>query len=193
MILTRLGTRPGLADLPVTMWDAKEQLRVTDVDEEFLIETRLRAAIEAVSEMTGRALMAGTWRLSLRRASGQICLPKPPVQALSAVSRIDRDGAEQPVMVGDFILVRSEDRTWLFPDAGKAWPADLADRPDALRIDFTAGYPMGELPEGLRAAILMLTAHLYERREVAIETALTEVPLGFQALINLYRIGWVGA
>ena len=48
------------ASLPLSVRDAKDHLRVTDSRDDYLVEGYLRAALEAVGEMSGRVLAAET-------------------------------------------------------------------------------------------------------------------------------------
>lgn len=74
-----------------------------------------------------------------------------------------------------------------------SWPT-TDEVPNAVRVRMEAGYTgdassEGDttIPRSLRAAILLLMAHLYENREASVEKALAEVPFGVECLLRLYR------
>jgi uncharacterized phiE125 gp8 family phage protein len=76
-----------------------------------------------------------------------------------------------------------------------SWPA-TDEVPNAIRVRLEAGFKGPDavstddaqlLPKSLRAAILLLMAHLYENREASIEKALSEIPFGVECLLRLYR------
>ena len=77
----------------------------------------------------------------------------------------------------------------IVPAPGKSWPATRGYINDVI-IRFLAGYgDLGsDVPQPLRHAILMLVAFWYEQRETAADRSMTEVPLGFDALIAPYRV-----
>lgn len=173
----------------VSLADVKEHLRVDAVDDDFYISGLISAATVAVEEMTGRCVMPQTWAMSIDGASGQVFLPKSPVQSVSSIAYFDRDGASQTATVSDFHLFKDEDKAWLEPKNGFAWPATIS-RADALTITFVAGY--AEVPPALRGAALLIIGHWYEHRE-AVGDTMTELPLALQSLVNLHRTGWIAA
>ena len=64
------------------------------------------------------------------------------------------------------------------------------------RATFWAGYGSlaTDVPGPLRHAILLLTAHLFERREMVISGAtVTEIPKSLDWLIDSFRVPWEGA
>lgn len=175
--------------LPVSLADAKAHCRVDHSDEDALISAYLEAACLAVAEMSGRVLAAETWRLSIPGASGDLRLPKSPVKSVAAITYYDRDGIEQSATVSDFHLFADEDRAILRPKDGKSWPA-VQSREDALSVDFVAGYDA--LPGNLLQAILLLTGHWYQNREVVGQNV-AELPLAVEAMVGISRRGWVAA
>ena len=63
----------------------------------------------------------------------------------------------------------------------------------ALTLATTAGtqaavaFQTDDVPEHVRAAILLLVGHLYECREASIDKALSEIPFGVKALLGIDR------
>ena len=64
----------------------------------------------------------------------------------------------------------------------------------ALVVATTAGNQLGavfqadDLPEEIRAAILLMIGHLYENREAGTERALQEIPFGVKSLLDMNRV-----
>lgn len=74
---------------------------------------------------------------------------------------------------------------------GSTWPTSR-DAANAVRIRYVTGYNADDdspkpypLPRMARAAILLMLAHLYENREATAATALAEIPLGVQSLLDM--------
>lgn len=184
------------ASLPVTLSEAKAHLRVVDAAEDSLITLYLGAAVQAVQDATGRALITETWRLSLPSfPDGEIILGRAPLLSVTEI----RYWSDAAVPV-DTALAASvyqviapsgptapEGRVMLAPV--QDWPATQPDRADAVRITFTAGYgaAAASVPSPLRSAVLLLTGDLYENREAGNVKALTENPT-VQRLLSPYRI-----
>jgi uncharacterized phiE125 gp8 family phage protein len=183
------------AALPVSLAEALSHIRGGDA-EQALVSIYLAAAVQAVEDATGRALITETWRLSLPAfPCGDIILPRAPLLAVTEI----RYWSDAPTPA-DTLLAASgyqvvapagptapEGRVLLAPL--QDWPATQADRADAVRITFTAGYgaTAASVPAPLRAAVLLLTGDLYENREAGGAKALAENP-AVQRLLSPYRI-----
>ena len=76
------------------------------------------------------------------------------------------------------------------PLYGKTWPTHLVDQ-NSVTVTWWAGYSADgtSVPAPVKSAILMLVAHLWRNREMAAETALSEVPMGTKALLDTLRWG----
>lgn len=71
-----------------------------------------------------------------------------------------------------------------------SWPTTQSDRINAVEITFVCGYgDPPDVPYGIKSAILMTAAHLYENREATIATNLKEVPIGVESLLAPYHWG----
>lgn len=175
-----LMRRVSAAALPVSLTEVMDQLRQPQ-DAPTYVEAIRTAAHDVVAEMSGRCLGAETWDASFAEATGDIVLPKSPVQSITSISYFDAAGAVQTANVADFLLFAGQDRATMRPAVGKSWPT-LQRREDALTIRFVAGYTT--LPEGLRAAVRLAAESIYDR---------VPFPPPMEALINSHRLGWIAA
>jgi len=124
---------------PVTLAEAKAFCRIDGADEDALVDALIAAARLQVESLTGRALIAQTWRLTMACAPRLVELPVIPVAALVAAP----DGA---VLQGDAVL--------------------LVEPVDELTVDYTAGYgAAADVPGDLKQAVLTLVAYWYENRD----------------------------
>ncbi|NBW15376.1 MAG: hypothetical protein EBR82_46010 [Caulobacteraceae bacterium] len=76
------------------------------------------------------------------------------------------------------------------PLYGGTWPGHLVDQ-NSVAITWWAGYSSDgtSVPATIKAALLMLIAHLWRNREASAEAALTEVPFGVRSLLDTMRWG----
>jgi uncharacterized phiE125 gp8 family phage protein len=185
MLITRVST----AAQPVTVEQALDHLRQPQ-DAIGYVQALLAASAGLIGEKSGRVLGNETWDLSVASASGDIVLPKSPVQSITSISYYDAAGAVQTASVADYHLFKDTDRATLRPKDGRTWPP-LQVRDDAMTIRFVAGYT--EVPAELRLAVLMMLGHLYENRSAAQENAPTVVPLAVDELVAVHRLGWIAA
>lgn len=175
---------------PVSLLEAREQLRVSDTSEDAYIQSLIYAATEMVEQMVGRPIASQTWAMEINGASGKVHLPKAPVISVSSIAYYDRDNASQTATVSDFYLFKDEDRAWLEPKPNISWP-ETYDRADALTITFVAGY--AAQPANLKHAVLLLVSNFFENRTPVSEIDMKEVPFSLRSLIGISRLGWVQA
>lgn len=205
---------------PVTLAEVAEHLRLTaygvegssPVDyvypEQTLIEFTITAAREYIEFLTGLILAPCTLELAARsfdalcRWPGDSGIPlrTGPVTGVSSITYVDSAGATQTLADDQYVLDDFTQPATLFPAYGvNGWPA-ARDQPNAVRIQFVAGYsptsgspPADTIPRSLRAALLLMVGHLYENREETTRgeggaTLLNQIPLGINALVQAYTI-----
>lgn len=175
-------------------------LRVEGAEYEAEVEPCLAAAQAFVEARTTRILSASEWEYRTTGWSrAMVPLPLWPVREVTEVAYLDRDGAEQ---------VRDPATWWWHPTASGAlveWngggPA-LSPRPQNVRIRFQAGCtppdatgagddPRLDLPPQATHAVLLLTAHWFERRtpvSVAQGVTVHDLPFALQAILEQLRI-----
>ena len=192
LLLTRLAPP---AATPVTLAEAKAHLKIEHGDEDTLLTDLMARATDTLDGPRGalaRCLVEQTWRVACAGPiRGRVALPMAPVLEISAARHFDPSGATVALDTTDFWLMGDADGAWIEPAMGAPWPA-LADRADAIAFDVTAGFgALGDVPPGIRHAILLLVGHWHRNREAA-GAPIVALPLGVEHLVALHRRGWVG-
>jgi uncharacterized phiE125 gp8 family phage protein len=170
----------GPAEEPVSLEEMRLHLRVDDLGEEVThVAELIRSAREYVEEWVGCQMVTAVWKLTLNHfhdprhaykdceTGWTIRVPKWPLQAVSAVTYLDVQGATQTLATASYLVdsVRRPGR--LFPAYGLEWP-ETYDVPNAVSITFTAGFGAADaVPRLLRQVVKLLAAHDYENREPA--------------------------
>jgi uncharacterized phiE125 gp8 family phage protein len=176
----------GPAVEPVSLDEMRAHLRVDYDDEDALIRGYISAARQRLEKRCGRAFVQQTWELQTCEFEDSFEIPKPPTVSITSVTYLDRDQVEQTVGSANYALVNGGDWASSLILVGSAWPSDLAERPDAVRIRFVAGWApdgvvdpvtdpddyVANVPFDVKQAILFMAAHLYENRQ---SVALTPV------------------
>ena len=180
---------------PVTTDEVNEQLRIDSSDDAQLINRLIAAATSYVDGLgvLGGAMVSQTWRQVVQNPGSKVDLRMHPVQSLSAVKYYDTSGAPQTDTVENYQLIGGDNWAYVEPKTGNAWPTAY-DRPDAIQIEFVAGYGAAatDVPDGIRHALMMLIAHWYEHREAADRMNISNLPIGFNDLLNAERRAWYG-
>lgn len=179
---------------PVTLDQAKEQTRVSGSDDDAYLESLISRAVAYVDAqgVLGRAMVTQTWAQSMQYPNGRVHLKMATVQSLSAVKFYDDANVLQTANLADYRLVAGVDFAYVEPVIGSAWPTAF-DRIDAVQVEFMAGYGLAaDVPENICHALLLLIEHWYENRGTSSETALHNIPHGFEMLLSNHRLSWYG-
>ena len=177
----------GPAEEPVSLVETKAFLKVDDTAEDGLIATLIGAARLHVEGVTGRALLAQSWRVVLDRWPDDrvVKLPVTPFMAVTEITAYDADGAGHEVPLGQFL---SEPDRLLLPATVAGMPV-LRER-QGIEIDYVAGFGTepGDVPADIRQALLLLVGYWFEHRDAVIVAGSgAVVPSGFDRLVAGYR------
>lgn len=152
----------------VTLAEAKAACRVLHDDEDDFIQHLVDSAtalIDGPFGYLGRAIITQQWRASFPRGSvsggGALALPFGPVESIDTIKTFDGTTLSADLKA-DFELFGRQWAPVIKPKSGINWPS-LADRPDALQVEFTAGAAAAAAP--VKQAILMMVARWYRHRE----------------------------
>lgn len=150
---------------PIKLGLVKDYLRIDHDEEDEMISTMLFAAIDYAEKFIRRSIIKKEYELITKGNS--IKLPNPPIIEVKSVT------------------VDGEDVEFEF------------EEPNHLKIDnfgkvivrYEAGYD--ELPKAIEQALLMLTSHYYENREIVIVgTSVIRIPFTVESLLYPYKSGW---
>ncbi len=170
---------------PITLSELKDHLRITDANEDALINGALVAAVRAIEARGSLALLTQQWRLTLDAVPDEtVILPLSPMTSIDVVTVIDTAGA--PQILAAALYETAPGSPGRLRPAGP-WP-NPGPRLNGVQIDFTVGYAnAAATPEPLKQAVKILAAHFFQAREVAQEERLYSVPQSVDALIAPYR------
>jgi len=183
------------AALPMDAFKAHLRLGTgfgTDNVQDEVLEGFLRAAMAAIEARTGKVLIerAYSWTVHAWLDRAGAPFPTAPVQSITQVERVARDGTRETIAAGSYWLERDMAQPRLRP-VGSALPSIPTD--GSVVVTFLAGYGAAwtDLPADLRQAVLLLAAHYYEYRD---ETSLSDgcMPFGVSSLIERYKVLRVG-
>lgn len=185
-----LNAAPGSE--PVTLTEAKSHLRVTDSNEDTLINSLISAARNLTESFTNRALITQTWDLKLQSFGQEISIPNPPLVSVTSIQYVDIDEATQTLATTEYAVLNAGAHIKpgrIVPAYNKSWPS-VRGMPNDITIRFVAGYgAASSVPPQLRWAVLLILSELYARRESAIVgSTIMEVPYSASALMAPYVV-----
>jgi uncharacterized phiE125 gp8 family phage protein len=156
----------------------------------------IKAARLQCEKVTRRSFIQQTLRL-VTGSFNAIELHRPPVQYVETVQYFDADNVLQTVAAADWYVTDD-----LVPQLRLVsnWSSPtLYNRPDAVRVDYVAGYePIGSppttqwdyaenVPEDLKSAMKLIVGDMYEVREGSIIGS-RDVNPAVEALLSAYRV-----
>ena len=141
------------ADLPVTVDEAKEHLRVAIYDangavlagdDDALIGAYIGAAVSHLDGWTGilgRALVEQTWRMDFDRFCTELKLPLAPVTDIVSITWRNEDGQIATVDSDEYLLkVDGGGNAYVRFRNAYSFPSGLYES-DPVSVTFKAGYP----------------------------------------------------
>jgi uncharacterized phiE125 gp8 family phage protein len=173
-----------------TTAEAKDFLKVDTTADDTLIDNLIIAATESCQIYTNQYFIKTIVEQYSDTWANIYTLYKSPVLSITHIKYYDSDDTEQTLASSNYILddVSKPARIGLAVDGTLP---DLADRINAVHVQYTVGYGItsDEVPDGIKQAVLLTLGNWYENRQTVItgRTA-TELPLSSQYLLDQYKI-----
>lgn len=165
---------------PVTLAQIKADLKVETAAEDDFLQRTLAGALSHIETQCGLVCIQRDQEFSFDHFGRAIMLPLFPVDAESVqVKYLDRSGEEQSLVVR---AVKRARRTFLAPEIGACWPADVACGLGVITVNASVGYANpSEVPDDIKTAIRIFCGDRYRNREGG------ALPAAIDDLINEYR------
>jgi uncharacterized phiE125 gp8 family phage protein len=184
---------------PLSLADVKGHGHIDASDEDGFYRRAIKAARQVIEGPNGAGLVlvASQWRLSFDGMPAEIWIPMGPVLSIDSVTYRDEAGVLQTLPPARYQWRKGQFEARIKPAYGLTWPT-VRCQYDAVQVTFTAGFPGTErdppeligIEEPLNIAMLMLIQHWNANREtVVIGEIPVEIQLGFNRLLNGYRVG----
>jgi uncharacterized phiE125 gp8 family phage protein len=184
------------ATTPVSLAEVRRQLRIEHEDDDLLLVRLINVAVAYtdVKGALGHAMISQKWGQWVTSTPEQaVKLTLGPVISVDAVKYYDTDGNLQTDTLSNYEIYGTQFAKTIGPKESFNWPV-AEDRSDAIRIEYTIGYgtSASDVPDTLRHAMMMLIGHWYENRETTMMDELSNIPYGFDALMDMHRRCWYG-
>lgn len=162
MEIGRLTVTSEPTELPVSVADAKTQLRLEHDQHDSLIEDQINSAWDYVAEILDRTLLTTTYTLTFDDWPDEIVLRRPPVQSVTSVEYQDTDDQTQTLTAGDDYHVTTDGDTGRIKPHIE-WPQAYGYGYDNIKVTYDAGYgSASDIPKAIRQAIISVVIDLYE-------------------------------
>lgn len=180
------------ASEPVTQAEAKLWMRVTQADQDDVVDHLIAYAREAVEDGTDRQLITATWKMYLDAFADLIYVPKAPLASVTSIAYVDGDGDTQTLTEGtDFLVDTDHDPGRITPFPATVWPGTRVQT-QAVTITFTAGFgsTAASVPARYKNVMRRIITDRYdvERGEVVTGTIATRLPNSVQRELKALKV-----
>jgi uncharacterized phiE125 gp8 family phage protein len=155
---------------PVSLAEAKAQLRVSDSSNDVLIKALIPAATNFVQSLVQRVFVSQTMEWVLPCWRDELGIPIAPVTKddVASIKYVDWVTQSQKTLDPSLYVVQTRgDSVAIFPKFGTIWPLVFSFSPEPIVIQFDAGHDdPTDLPGNVKVAILLQLRHLYNMGEV---------------------------
>jgi uncharacterized phiE125 gp8 family phage protein len=185
----------------VTLAEAKTHLRVSDsidTEEDTLITRAIGAATEYIEKYCNRPLIQRSIRIATESfpTGNEWDIGIGNCAAVLGITYLDQDEVRQTYASSNYRTMFYDDGVRLILKRDKVWPTDAIKTSDSIFVDLIAGYPSEQspadrdlVPDGLKAAMMMMIADMYENREWVITGTIVAVHPRVEQALHFYKLG----
>ena len=126
---------------PISLAQAKRQLRVDGTDDDTFIAGLITAARSYVENYCSSQLVVATYQQKLDKfpCGDTISLNYPPLIDVTSITYVDSNGTTQTLATTVYSVLTTEKPGKIKLKYGQSWPS-IRSQPDAVTITFRAGY-----------------------------------------------------
>lgn len=189
MITPKVITGPTTE--PISATEAKLHCRIDTSADDTLVAQYIKAARKLIEKATGRTIHQQTleWHLDAFPSESYIVLPRAtPLISITSITYKDSDATVNTMSASEYIADTDTMPGRVVLAYNASWPSFTAYPVNPIKVRYTAGIatasPVTECGEDIKIPMYLLTAHLYENKELASEQELSEIPLGIRMWID---------
>lgn len=174
---------------PITLAEAKANLRVFGADDDADITRMIRAARQMAEERLNRALMPQVLAFGADAFCGSLRVPRPPLRQLDSITYVDVDGVNQVLPGSAYLVDGFVDPPMISAAYGTPWPTTRAQA-SAVVVQYQAGYAdAASVPEPIRQWMLLAINAFYEHRSAIATEQTYALPEEFACwLLQPYKV-----
>ena len=184
---------------PITRSEAKTHLEVTGTSKDSYIDSLITTVRRMCEAYAGLSFVTQKRRVIMDKFPyAEIILPYGPVQSIDLFEYVKTDLTTGTLVEDtDFLFDNHSELARLFPiEDGEldTWP-DTAVRPNAITIEYTAGYDdvsYNPLPEQVKQAMYLTLGALFENRQDEVVGVGSNVRLTMdsKAILDTIKVDW---
>ncbi len=188
---TKVTSGPSVE--PLSRTEVKNHLKVDFTSDDTLIDALIQAARETVEEITNLKLIDTTIEetfegfpcTSQEHPFASLKLTFSPLDSVTSVEYQETAGTYTTLSSGSYTVHDYQKPAVITPAYSLSWPSTIIF-PESVRVTYVAGYgtSASDVPEALRAAMLLMIGHWYENRQDTVR----RMPTQAEWILKKYRI-----
>jgi uncharacterized phiE125 gp8 family phage protein len=184
---TKILSEP--ATEPVTLAQVKLHSRISHSDDDSWLTMAIIVARQYVEKTCELSLITQTRRTTFAGFHKPwLTLAYGPTVSITTIQYYDQTNAAQTLT--DYQAALESNPCLIVPAAGMPWPSTMANRIDAVKVTYVAGFGDAEdVPAALKQAILLLVDFWYSNRSAVDMGSPGPIPFGVDSLLNLFASG----
>ena len=184
----RFTIKTAAGEEPLTVQEAKDFLRVEGTADDNVLDTLITAARLHAENILSRSLVTKTYEARADYMHDGFILPRPNLISVTSIKYNDTDGVQQTLAADQYVADIYSAPARIVPAYGVYWPRARLE-PNSVIIEYIAGYGSAEdVPQNIKQAMLLHIGHMFENREATVEATVSEVPMGYKALMANYIV-----
>jgi uncharacterized phiE125 gp8 family phage protein len=175
------------AEEPVSVTEAKAQLRIDGSDNDTLITSLIKACRDEAERFMHRAFVTQTITMKLDSFPSTICPVRSPLISVTSIKYIDTAGSEQTLDSSYYTVDTYSEPARIVEAYGKTWPSTQSTI-NAVEVVYVAGWGAATaVPNAIKQGIISLVVDMFEHPELSSEVALKNNKSA-QNIFNSYKL-----
>lgn len=186
----------GPAEAPITLAEAKKQLRVDWPDDDAEITSKINGAVRSAEQYLQRKLVTQTWKMFLDSWPASIKVLFGDLQSVTHIKYTDSDEAQHTFDSPKYLVDTDSVPGRIILKTGETWPTVTLSPKNPIEVQFVTGYgAAADVPQDIKDAILITVSDRFNYRENVVtnnKMNIEELPMGTKSMIYPYRVwDWI--
>lgn len=167
---------------PIDTTACNLHLRIDATSEDALVAIYIKAARQQCENIVRRSLVPTSYCMYMDQFYDRFTLPRPPISSTAAdvvITYINDTGGTSTCSSTRYDVDFNSEPGEIFLASSAAWPTDIMDRENAVKVAYKAGYTTATLPESIRVWLMQRVGVLYKYREPVVNLKPSELPRSF--------------
>jgi uncharacterized phiE125 gp8 family phage protein len=186
----------GPAETPISLAEAKKQLRVDWPDDDTEITSKISGAVLMAEQYLQRKLVTQTWKMFLDSWPASIKVLFGDLQSVTHVKYTDSEEVQYTFDSSKYLVDTDSVPGRIILKTNETWPTDTLSPKNPIEVQFVTGYgAAADVPQDIKDAILITVSDRFNYRENFVlnnKMNVEQLPDGTKSLLYPHRVwDWI--